>query len=267
LIHGFAFEIFNLTIDLNFMPQTIEEVITNLEHIVKEAEAHGSRLGYFASLYLNMTRAVKKAIRENKFKDNKRMEKLCILFASRYLDALNQWKSGIKPTNAWHLAFEQTKLNSMSVIQHILCGINAHINLDLGIAAAQTCPGNQIHDLKGDFEMINKVIGSLVDKTQEKLEKISWPMRWLDRIGQQYDENIANFSIGVARDASWISALTLAAMTPTEQKNYIIQLDLKTTALGNLIVKPGAVANLILKPVKWFEPKNPAPIIRILSAP
>ena len=249
------------------MPKSIDEIISLLEQTVKEAEYSGKRYGYFASLYLEMTRSVKKAIHNNAFNDNQRMERLCIVFAMRYLDALSLWKSGKRPTNAWYLAFEQTKLSSMSVIQHILCGINAHINLDLSIAAAQTCPGPHIHALKGDFEMINTVIASLVDKMQGKLEKISLPMRWLDRIGKNYDEKIANFSIGMARDASWIAALKLANMTESEQKNFIILLDQTTSSLARLIIKPGFIANLILKPVIWFEPKDPKTVIKLLNTP
>ncbi len=214
-----------------------------------------------------MTRSVKKAIHNNAINYNQPMERLCIVFAMRYLDALSLWKSVKRPTKAWYLAFEQTKLSSISVIQHILCGINAHINLDLSIAAAQTCPGPHIHALKGDFEMINTVIASLVDKMQGKLEKISLPMRWLDRIGKNYDEKIANFSIGMARDASWIAALKLANMTESEQKNFIILLDQTTSSLARLIIKPGFIANLILKPVIWFEPKDPKTVIKLLNTP
>ena len=249
------------------MPKSIDEIISLLDQTVNEAEKTGQRYGYFASLYLEMTRSVKNAIHNNRFNDNQRMERLCIVFAMRYLDALVLWKSGKRPTNSWYLAFEQTKLTNMSVIQHILCGINAHINLDLSIAAAQTCPGSQIHALKGDFELINTVIASLVDKMQTKLEKISLPMRWLDRIGKNYDEKIANFSIGMARDASWIAALKLAKMTESEQKNFIILLDQTTSTLARLIIKPGVIANLILKPVMWFEPKDPKKVIKILKTP
>ena len=33
--------------------------------------------------------------------------------------------------------------------------MNAHINLDLGVAAARTRPGDAIHDLKADAEKNN----------------------------------------------------------------------------------------------------------------
>ena len=44
------------------------------------------------------------------------------------------------------------------ILQHLLLGINAHINLDLGIAAVETSPGNQLAPLKNDFDMINKLL-------------------------------------------------------------------------------------------------------------
>lgn len=249
------------------MPQTISEVIKELEKIVSLSITHAQRHGYFASLYLDMTRAVYQSNKKGVFENAKRMEDLCVRFAGRYLDALNHWQQKKPVTRSWQLAFDQTQLNRITVIQHILCGINAHINLDLAIAAAQTCPGNSIHGLKKDFDTINKVIAGLVDQTQNKLEKISLPMRWLDHIGKNTDEQIANFSIEVARKASWSAALTLAALSNTDQKPVIQKLDQATALLATKIISPGTLANLLLKPIHWFEPKNTKTILKILSNP
>ena len=80
------------------------------------------------------------------------MEVLDVLFAKRFIDAYDLWKSGQKPTESWRLAFEVSKNPSHLVLQHLFLGINAHINLDLGIAASETMVGKDIHGIKGDFE-------------------------------------------------------------------------------------------------------------------
>jgi hypothetical protein len=41
---------------------------------------------------------------------------------------------------------------SPRVVQHVLLGMNAHINLDLGVAAAEVAPGPAIAGLRGDFD-------------------------------------------------------------------------------------------------------------------
>ena len=59
--------------------------------------------------------------------------------------------------------------------------MNAHINLDLGIAAAEVAPGASIHALEQDFNLINEILCEMVDDVQDRLGKI-WPaMRMIDR--------------------------------------------------------------------------------------
>ena len=67
----------------------------------------------------------------------------------------------------WKCAFDGCGNKSLTVIQHLLLGINTHINLDLAIAAATVAPGNNIQALAGDFNQINNEIASLVDDIQQ----------------------------------------------------------------------------------------------------
>src|SRR6202008_4811607 len=97
----------------------------------------GDRAGYFAALYYKVTSRVRDGIHNGEFEDGARMEKLDVLFASRYLDAYTKWRNGQQPSLSWQTAFESTKRSSVLVLQHLLLGMNAHINLDLGIAAAE----------------------------------------------------------------------------------------------------------------------------------
>jgi len=248
------------------MVNSLDEVIESIQSIVKRSELQKARFGYFASLYLRMTQSVKLAIINNRFEDNRRMEQLVVVFANRYLVAFDSWTNTKISSLSWQLAFNEASKDAISVIQHLLCGINAHVNLDLGIAAAEVCPGSKIYNLQNDFNLINKVISDLVDEVQLKLEKISLPMRWLDRIGKDHDEQIANFSMKMARNAAWNVALDMAKLSKEVQPKYIYNLDKKTSQFGRLIIQPGWIANLVLKPVKWFEPSNSAEIIKILNS-
>ena len=186
------------------------------------------------------------------------------LFAGRYLDALAQWESGEQPSQSWNVAFEETRRNNITAIQHLLCGINAHINLDLAIAAADTCRGEDIHALKNDFDTINTIIATLTNTMKRKLHKVSWPMRFLDDIGQNYDDDIAHFSICVARDEAWRCAVELHGMDDAQRAPYIRDLDERTACLAERIINPGFFPSLLLKPIKMFEPSDPAQIIVVL---
>lgn len=246
--------------------RNIESVIQELELIVNQSITESKRYGYFAALYLEMTKAVQKGIVDGKFEDPARMEKLDVLFADRYIAAFRSWSNGQACTLSWKLAFEETKADRVATIQHILMGINAHINLDLGIAAAETMLGDDIEKLKNDFDTINSVIADLTGKFQEKLNKISWPLRFIDRIGKGGDEKIADFSISLARKGAWKSAVDMSNLTGGVLSEYIQNRDARIAQIAQKIARPGFIANLILKPAKWFEPSNVREILIQLMA-
>ena len=132
------------------MLATIDEVIIELENIKAECRTNNSTLGFFALLYCEVTKNVKKGIADKNFEDNSRMETLDILFANRYIDAYHANQKNEKVSQSWQVAFQSSK-EPLLILQHILFGINAHINLDLGIAAAETMAGKNVEEIKKDF--------------------------------------------------------------------------------------------------------------------
>lgn len=59
--------------------QTIDEVIDQLDRIIKECLADDSKLAFFPILYRKVTIAVKEGIERKDFDDNERMEKLDVV--------------------------------------------------------------------------------------------------------------------------------------------------------------------------------------------
>lgn len=244
--------------------QTIQDVLTQLDSIIDECKKHPSRQGYFAVLYRQMTAAVQDGIRQCIFQDGTRMEKLDVIFAGRYVDAWHAFRQGKPTTQSWHYAFTATG-QPLTVIQHLLLGINTHINLDLGIAAAKTAPGDSIFDLQHDFEKINDVIADLSIAMQEKLTRIWWPMRYLSKIARGKDQAVLNFSIDKARDTAWANAVALAQANATNAQAYIRKIDETVAAIGGKIASPGVFASLALKPVRLMEPSDISEVIKKLQ--
>lgn len=89
---------------------TIDDVISALDEIIKDAEKNNDPLGYFAALYQKVTVIVKQGINNQDFDDNPRMEKLDVVFAKRYIDALIAWKSGEPVTHSWEKTFSLRKV-------------------------------------------------------------------------------------------------------------------------------------------------------------
>src|SRR5437868_4505738 len=169
---------------------SVDEVIAHLDNIIDWSKKKQSRIGYFTALYRNMTKAVKQGIADHSFTDGKRMEVLDIIFANRYLSAWDAYVNKQKCSNAWCAAFDACNKNNLIVLQHLILGINTHINLDLGIAAAEACPREKILDLKPDFEKINGVIASLMQSVQDDLSKVWPPLYFLERIANHRQEAV-----------------------------------------------------------------------------
>ena len=146
---------------------TIDEVIAQLQTIIDDSIKNNDRLGFFAALYIKVTSRVKEGIVNNEFDDSSRMEMLDVTFANKYLLAYQQWKSGIEPSGSWKVAFETSKKPFPLVLQHLLLGINAHINLDLGVAAVEVSGTNDLKVIRNDFNAINNVLASLNLAMQE----------------------------------------------------------------------------------------------------
>jgi len=245
--------------------KTIDQVIEQLDDIVDRTKRHKSRLGYFGALYRKVTLKVKAGIREGLFEDGPRMERLDVIFANRYLEAFEQNQKNIPPARSWQLAFEASQRWWPIVLQHLLLGMNAHINLDLGIAAARTSPGEAVHGLKNDFIKINEILAALVDGVEQELAQI-WPvLALLDYTAGRTDEVLINFSMQKARDHAWKVAEKLAPLEPAEQVPAINELDAEIALFGRVIRHPGLVVGAVNKIIRLGERGTISQIIELLS--
>lgn len=244
--------------------KTIDEVIQELESIIEWARSHTSRLGYFAALYRKVTIKVKEGIAEGFFDDGERMERLDVVFGNRYLEAFDQYQNNTPPTRSWQIAFEAAQRWWPIVLQHLLLGMNAHINLDLGIAAAKTSPGDAIHELKNDFMKINEILAAQVDEVQRELGNI-WPaLGLLDRLAGRTDEALINFSMRKARDHAWQVAEEMAFLEKPDHISKIHALDTGVAALGQRVRHPGATIGAVITTIRLGERGSIPQIIDIL---
>ncbi len=248
------------------LPSTIDEVIEQLDQIVIKSSNDESRLGYFPALYKKVTIKVKEKIAANYFEDNERMEKLDVVFANRYIEAYNNFHNSESCTQSWLLSFNTSKSWSPLVIQHLLLGMNAHISLDLGIAAAEVSIGNDIQNIHSDFLKINEILSSLVDEIQDQLSGM-WPLlKPIDWIAGRLDESIANFGMGIARDAAWQVAIDYSKLDTIEEKEqYLIRRDLKVENFGSKLANPGILLNIIIRLLRYLEIGSVKRKIKILS--
>jgi hypothetical protein len=231
----------------------IDDVIATLDVIIEESQMNDNPLGYFAALYKKVTMKVKEGIADDYFTDGLRMEKLDVIFASRYIHAYNAYQDNKPVTKSWEKAFNLSHKYWPIVLQHLLIGMNAHINLDLGIAAAEVMKGKDIENLKGDFDKINEILSSLVYEVQNDLAEI-WPtlkkiLEWTGKV----DDFLIDFSMEIARNGAWKFAVEVAGSPEDKVATVIASRDQSVAKIGSLVTNPGWIASAIFKVIRLGE--------------
>lgn len=217
---------------------TISDVVAQLDDVIARCALARSKLGYFAMLYRNVTVRVQQGIVAGRFNDGARLERLDVVFARRYLDAFEQFWRGDAPTASWLVAFRAASDWRFIILQHLLLGINAHINLDLAIAAAETAPGKELPMLKPDFDDITSLLIEMFDDVQQRVERVSPWFRVLDRISGNTEKELGSFGLDISRQRAWQVAQELAVMTPAQRQSAILVHDQLVAQLGRRLYFP-----------------------------
>jgi hypothetical protein len=245
----------------------ITDLVSEMRGVVNDAIGDGDANGYFAAMYLGVTAAVEEGLSSGTFANPDRLSKLTITFARRYLDALELHRSGQHPTQSWVVAFDAAQTWRPTVLQHLLLGMNAHINLDLGVACAQVAPGPSITELRGDFLEINQLLAGLVQSVQDRLNRVSPLYRFVDDIGGDADRAVVNFSIARARHEAWRFANLLAPLQDDDRQARLLEQDTAVARLARGVLRPGPIASTGLLAVRLTENRNRSEITRLLAPP
>jgi hypothetical protein len=249
----------------------IDGVLREMDEILSWCIANNSRAGYFAALYRRVTRTVRSRIGTGYFDDDQRMETLDVTFATRYLTAFQQWRSGDPSISAcWKVAFDAVANPSLIILQNLLVGMNAHIDYDLGIAAAEvagTLEGlDSLHD---DFNKINALLACLVPTVFTELGDLSPLIHLVEDIAEPDEEKLVDFVMDIARDFAWLLANELVILRdfPDHQQKLLSLKDQEVSWIGKTIVHPGGVVEKVFHVVWIPESKNVSKNIQALAAP
>lgn len=234
-------------------PQSIPEVLNALDLIIARAIAEEDAGGLFAYLYRRTTAEIARGIARGDFEDGPRMEAFDVVFANLYLDAHAQWKSGRAVPGCWALAFEQAA-KPLALAQHLLLGMNAHINYDLALAGSTFMKGKPLYALKTDFDRVNLILASLVNEIQERLNRVSPLLFLLDWLANDKDEALLGFSMAKARSFSWQLAVELWPLQGAALEQRLQQADRTVVNIGQSIASPkGFLFRKALWLVRSFE--------------
>jgi uncharacterized protein DUF5995 len=245
----------------------IDDVVDGLAGIVREAGRVGDRIGCFAALYRQVSVEIRSAVHSGLFTDGPRMDRFDTLFGNRYFEAYDAWRRDRSGPRCWRETFALLDDADTVIVQHLVLGVNAHINLDLAVAAARTSPGQDIHALRRDFLLINDILARVVLAVQDSVDALSPLMSLLDKVGGRTDERILDFSIRQSREEAWHNAVLLAGRNEEERGAFIERLDVRAAVLARLIARPGVLVRPALELIRRTESGDvPAVIARLDTA-
>lgn len=201
----------------------IHDVIRRLDDIVASRRAQRDPLVYFPAMYRAVTQRIADDIAAGRFDDGPRMDALDTTFANYYLVAYAAHERGETPSRPWAVAFAHASRSTPGVFQHLLLGMNAHINFDLAQAVVDDPDvAADLPAVRDDYDRINDILHALLDPLQNALAAHVRGGASIDRLLGRLDEGIAGWEITKARHHAWAHAEALA-QAPDEGRRDVIR--------------------------------------------
>lgn len=252
----------DLILNLQQKYQSVSEVIEAFKWLENHFFYHNDLRGVFTTAYLHITQSIGAAIEENSFQNNSWSRDYLISFANLYRIAILNYEQGKtdQVPKSWRLAFDLAENDDGYIVQHLLLGINAHINHDLALALHQISINPNREEKYQDHKEINIILEKATDGLKQNVaEKYVPILKRLDRGLGTVDDDLIEFSIPKAREHAWSMAIALrSAQTDVERVMLQKSLDEQAAVLARLILASPIQHPKIKESVsllKWLDQK------------
>lgn len=213
--------------------------------------------GHFPAMYARVTDRIRSEVAAGRFEDGDAMVEFAQAFASRYLLPLSG--SASMPT-CWRSAHDESGNERLLIVQHLLLGINAHVNHDLPLVVVQLADERgDIDALRGDFDSINTVLAETMPIVLRDLGRVS---RWVNLLAARGGRRVFKFSLEVARHQAWRSAQGLAVLDTEQRAAQIVGIDGTVTGLARVVTNPGRQFSWMVAVGRRLEEHDPRAVTR-----
>ncbi|GAB5541699.1 MAG: DUF5995 family protein [Sandaracinaceae bacterium] len=229
---------------------TMKESIEVLDDLIGWGQREESPIGYFAALYRKVGWAIEAALQAGKFEHPDTLVKLDVVFFNRYLEALHLWHTGEGASAPWQIAFDATRDEKLIVLQHLAMAMNAHIDLDLGVATADVVPEEDLLAFRKDFDTMNAVLASLMHDVENDMGLIFALLKPINCLFGPEEDGILDLSMDEVRARAWANCLRLSRLEGEARAEAIERLAASTATLSCIIRDPGPLGSLA---VQWIR--------------
>jgi hypothetical protein len=247
--------------------RSVGDVVAGLSALEAFFLERRDKRGVFVAAYLPITLEIQRRIQEGRFDDNAWVAAYLVAFANLYRQALAAYDSGrlASVPKPWRIAFDAAADDSCLLLQHLLLGINAHINHDLPIALSEVTIDPDRASRQRDHTAVNEALQVATDPVQERLARLYAPgLGLLDVVAGVFDEQLTNFSFEKAREAAWTAGVLLVdAGDDVKRAAVRKRTEEQAAALARLVLAPHPAAPTlfaVLRQLEWppFGSEDPA---------
>ena len=231
------------------MYRTLDEVVAGLGALEAQFRARGDRRCVFLTLYGVVSAEMRMRVAAGAFEDPAWVHRYAVAFANLYVEALQAWDAGrlAAVPKAWRLCFEAARGGNTLVLQDMLLGVNAHVNNDLPLALDRISIDPDRDRRRRDHVAVNAVLAAVTDRATARLAALYAPgLTALDDCAGEVDEIVSAFSLEVARDSAWDSAVSLANARGALERELTTRLVASRAAVvARLLLAPSRSARFI----------------------
>ena len=241
---------------------TVDDVRHLLARCIETAREENSADGYFPLIYSWETADIARAADDGQFHAPDAIRKMIVAFANRYFTARALFRAGQPTSRAWALAFRAARASSALVVQHMLLAMNAHINLDLAAATAETgLPWP-------DYSKVDVILGNGVGRIQGCLNRTTPVLRALDLFGGNFDEMFTIYSLKAARRYAFEMAQRSSATPEAGRPALVAEADACALSLGERLLRPPLRDRMLLAAIHLSEVNlSPRDVLDLLARP
>jgi hypothetical protein len=219
-------------------------LIGRMEELLVPMQDSGDQRQHFHATYLRTTRAVAAELQAGGFGDPAWVERWDVVFADLYLDQLDT----ADPPGPWAVAFAAAKDRpDLPALQHVLLGMNAHINYDLpqSLLAVIDDFGDPalVAAREADHRHIDEVLAARVDGEAAEAQAAG-ALRLVDRLLAPANRFATKRFLREARAKVWANTFVLERARRAGRSSYdgcLAQLERRVTARVAELTRRGPV--------------------------
>jgi hypothetical protein len=226
--------------------ESIAEVLERMSATLASLEPDDHRRAFLAT-YARTTHAVGDAVDDARFEDPEWVARWDVAFADLYLDALAADATDpASPPRPWRIAFGAEP--ALHPLQHVLLGINAHVNFDLPQALLAVINDADFdHPLtmarrRRDHERIDAVLSSRVAAEDAQLEAATGGRTLTDRLLQPLNRAASRRFLRESRQKVWHNTILLQQARAIGEATYrarLADLEVLSSARVADLLAPG----------------------------